>query len=230
MDESKLIFFTGAPGSKWSATAHILSHNKKMPINTSDYADDRVYTHPTPNWQVSHLGAYWGPGFRWGEQFHKINEMSKEDILAEIEKPYADNNWGEYRIIKCHQFALNLDWIKENFPTSKIMIVLRANSTCIDGWIDAGGLNIKYPDYVPYYKNNDELRKLATEELQKAKTFINENNLDLHVVTSKYWKNRWGIQKDTDELKLYMDSIEQSPTGKWHYDVIVAEYNFEDIK
>ncbi len=98
MDESKLIFFTGAPGSKWSATAHILSHNKKMPINTSDYSDSRVYTHPVPG--VSHLGAYWGPGFEFGNKFDKIDKLSKDEIINEIEKPYKDNSYSKFRIIK----------------------------------------------------------------------------------------------------------------------------------
>ena len=227
MDESKLIFFTGAPGSKWSATAHVLSHNKIMPINTSDYAEDRIYTHPNP--QVSHQGAYWGPGFNWGENFHKINEMSKEDILAEIEKPYADKNWDEYRIIKCHQFALNLDWIKENFPSSKIMIVLRPNRVCSEGWLTAGGWDITYPNYRPYYKDDATFKKLALQELQAAKTFIDKHDLEMKVVTHHYWRERWGITRETEELELYMNSLEKSPNGKWHYDVTVAEYNFGDV-
>ena len=221
MDESKLIFFTGAPGSKWSAFAHILSHNNILPINTSDYANDRIYTHPVPN--VSHLGAYWGPGFRWGENFHRINELSKDEIIAEIDKPYSDKNWEQYRIIKCHQFSLNLDWIKENFPTSKIMIVLRPNSVCANAWISAGGWDITYPTYQSYYKNDDTLREKTLTELQAAKTFINKHNIDMSVVTQRYWYHRWGIEKNTTELELYMNSIERSPKGIWHYDTTVAE-------
>lgn len=225
MDESKLIFFTGAPGSKWSATAHTLSHNKIMPINTSDYSEDRIYTHPAP--PVSHLGAYWGPGFGWGNKFHEINKLSKDEILEEIEKPYADKNWDEYRIIKCHQFSLNLDWIKENFPTSKIMIVLRPNRVCSEGWLKAGGWDITYPTYRPYYKDDATFKKLALEELQAAKTFIDKHDLEMQVVTHHYWRKRWGINRDTEELELYMNSLEKTHDGRWHYDVTIAEYNFE---
>lgn len=67
IDESKLIFFTGAPGSKWSAVAHLLALSGRYNINISDYNDDRVYTHPGP--KISHLGSYWGPGFGVGEKF-----------------------------------------------------------------------------------------------------------------------------------------------------------------
>ena len=71
MDESKLIFYTGAPGSKWSATAHLITMNKKYPINTSDYSAERTYTHVQRD--VSHLGAYWGPGNDIGENFHQLS-------------------------------------------------------------------------------------------------------------------------------------------------------------
>jgi len=223
MDESKLIFFTGAPGSKWSATAHILSHNKILPINTSDYADDRVYAHPRPSWNVKHLGAYWGPGFGWGDKFDKIDQLSKDEIIAEIDKPYADKRWDKYRIIKCHQFANNLDFIRETFPESKIMIVLRPNAVCANAWIDAGGWNITYPVYKPYYKDNDTLRVKVSEELQNAKGFITQHNLEMQVITDSYWLNRWGIEKNTPELELYMNSITRSPKDIWHYDTTVAE-------
>ena len=223
MDESKLIFFTGAPGSKWSAFAHILTHNKIMPINTSDYAKDRVYTHPSPSWPVSHLGAYWGPGFNWGDKFDKIDQLSKDEIIAEIDKPYADKSWDKYRIIKCHQFANNLDFIRATFPESKIIVVLRPNAVCANAWIDAGGWDIAYPVYKSYYKDNDTLRAKVLEELQNAKGFINRHNLEMKVVTDTYWLNRWGIEKNTPELELYMNSIICSPKGIWHYDTTVAE-------
>ena len=36
MEDNKLIFWTGAPGSKWSATAWCLSKTKKLDIDISD--------------------------------------------------------------------------------------------------------------------------------------------------------------------------------------------------
>lgn len=233
VDESKLIFFTGAPGSKWSATAHVLTHNTIMPINTSDYREDRYYQHPNP--PVAHQGAYWGPGFEFGNQFHEINKLSKEEILAEIDAAYADKSWDKYRIIKCHQFSLNLDWIKENFPTSKIMIVLRPEHQCVHGWLTAGAgdgfKGITYPDYNPYYQNAEKFTKEVHRESQASKRFITENNLPVDLVRSKYWKDRWGIEKSTPELELYIESLECSKKHNekyWNYDVLVAEYNFEE--
>ena len=234
IDESKIIFFTGAPGSKWSATAHTLTHNTIIPINTSDYdRETRYYEHPNP--PVAHQGAYWGPGFPWGERFHEINKLTKDEIYAELDKPYADKSWDKYRIIKCHQFSLNLDWIKENFPTSKIMIVLRPDNVCVQGWLTAGGgdgfTGITYPDYKPYYQNPDKFQHEVYRENQCSKTFIDKHNLDLRVATKYYWKNRWGIDMNTPELELYIESLECRQRGdkkSWNYDVLVAEYNFGD--
>ena len=47
VDESKLIFFTGAPGSKWSAVSNVLSMTDRIVINTTDRDESREYTHPT---------------------------------------------------------------------------------------------------------------------------------------------------------------------------------------
>ena len=43
MDETKLVFFTGAPGSKWSAVAHVIAQSRKYKFDTGDYAPDRQY-------------------------------------------------------------------------------------------------------------------------------------------------------------------------------------------
>jgi hypothetical protein len=103
------------------------------------------------------------------------------------------------------------------------MIVLRPNAVCANAWIDAGGWDITYPVYQPYYIDDDTLRAKVLEELQNAKGFITRHNLEMKVVTDSYWLNRWGIEKNTPELELYMNSIVRSPKGIWHYDTTVAE-------
>ena len=237
VDESKLIFFTGAPGSKWSATAHLLALSGLYNINTSDYNDDRIYTHPGP--QISHLGAYWGPGFGVGENFDQISQLTKKEIYQEIEKPYADKNWKQHRIIKCHQFALNLDWIKENFPSSKIIIVLRPDSTCKEQWLFAGGFEgIKYPNYKGYYVNEQILEEKIAVENAMSRKFIAENNLELHTITraflSKYWHLE-SVPEDNlnitpkEELERYIISIlrAKGPVAPiWQLDTTIAMYNF----
>ena len=233
-DESKLIFFTGAPGSKWSAVSNVLSKNEIMPINVSDHRDDRVYTHTrTP---IQHLGAYWGPGNECGEKFDQLDTLSKEEIISEIDKAYADKSWDKYRIIKSHHFSLQLDYIKETFPLAKIFLVLRTEIKCFKGWKGAGGFeSIDYPDYHTYYRDYDRLREKIQDEVRSANNFVGENNLRLHVCDRYYWKERWGVEskQEFDFLELYISSLERSQpkernnfTGRYVFDINVSEYNF----
>lgn len=228
IDESKIIFFTGAPGSKWSAVAHLIAQNKKYPINISDYSNDRIYYHQ--NVKVAHLGAYWGPGNNLGENFHKINTLSKEEILYEIDAPYTDKSWEKYRIVKCHQFSLNLNFIKEAFPLSKIVMVIRPDIHCYHGWVGAGGFDkITYPNYSKYYQNKELLKVKIEEENIYTKEFIHDNDLDLHVIRDSYWKKHWNLNRDNEEIDRYMRSIEmrQTETTKiWNFDTLIAHYNF----
>ena len=46
IDESKLIFFTGAPGSKWSAVSNMLSMTPMMKVNITDRSEARTHMHP----------------------------------------------------------------------------------------------------------------------------------------------------------------------------------------
>lgn len=238
-DESKIIFFTGAPGSKWSAVSHILGFNNLCPINKSDYREDRFYEHPYPNPPMAHQGAYWGPGFGLGENFHNISQLTKEEILSQIDEAYTDKSWEKYRIVKCHQFANNLEWIKENFPKSKILIVYRTEKYSVTDW-QRSGWNITYPNYVPYYKNDDILAREVIRECQAAKKFIHKYDLKVDVALPRYWRERWNVEKSTEELKFYIETlvgpdllvdpitnkVYPEPKKWWQCDILIAEYNF----
>ncbi len=227
VDESKIIFFTGAPGSKWSAMAHLIGMNERFPINKSDYSPERTYVHPMVN--IAHQGAYWGPGNDIGANFHEINKLSKDEIYDEIEKPYVDKSWDKFRIIKCHQFANNLDWIHENFPSSPIIMVLRSDYHCLVGWRDGadGWDSIKYPDYKTYYKNNDILKQEIERENLATKKFIDKHDIEIHKVREKHWREFWGLYPNTDEKKRYMDSIShrkltsKEPYLVWTVDIAI---------
>jgi len=233
-DESKLIFFTGAPGSKWSAVSNIISKNKIMPINTSDHRDDRVYTHTrTP---IQHLGAYWGPGNEYGKQFDQLNTLSKEEIISDIDAAYTDKSWDKHRIVKSHHFSLQLDYIKDTFPLAKIFLVLRTEVKCFRGWKGAGGFeSIKYPDYHTYYRDYDRLKLKINEEVRSANNFVGDNNLRINVCDKYYWKDRWDLapNEEHDFLDLYISSLERNQpkernnfTGRYVFDINISEYNF----
>lgn len=224
-DESKLIFYTGAPGSKWSVASHIIAHNTKYPINKSDYREDRIFQHSTVN--ICHYGAYFGPGNEFGKQFDNISLMSKNDIINQIDLAYSDKSWDKYRIVKCHHFSLNLEFIKETFPSSKIIIVLRPDTLCYQSWVSAGGFEkISYPNYLSYYKNLKILEEKIIEENESSRNFIDKYNLNLHVVRKKYWNEYWNLKLDTEELQRYSDSLEKGIGERFRYDTLTAHYNF----
>ena len=237
IDESKLIFFTGAPGSKWSAVSYILAHTPIMKFNTSDRNDTRSYAHPPRFNGVRHVGSYFGPGFEFGENFKDINQMSKTDVLTEIAKPFAEEQPLSYRIIRSHQFVYNLDWIAENFPTSKIMVVMRSEQGCNNGWFGAGGFNITYPTYAPYYKDKETMQGYIVEECQLAHKWVYENDVPLKVAHKMHWQTDWHITGYAPESSLdrYVRSVDgympnaEDPAASVKYDVNIAYHNFKGI-
>lgn len=232
IDESKLIFFTGAPGSKWSAVSNVLSMTKRININTTDRREDREYTHPTKFNKAQHLGSYFGTGMEFGEGWHEINKFTKQEILNEIDKAWEEKNPTEYRIVKSHMISNNLDFIAETFPESKIMVVFRPIESCYKGWFGAGGFDITYPKYHGYYKDEETARELIKEETKDARQWIFNNNLTVHTATSKHWKDYWDI---TDSENRFIKSIEgyffekKDPSRDVSLDTHIAYYNFDKI-
>lgn len=225
MNEEKIIFYTGAPGSKWSAVAHLITRSARYDFNTSDYSSDRTFQHI--NHSTAHHGCYWGPGNEFGQNFHKLNTLSKQEILEEIDRPYADKNWNQWRLVKCHHFSLHLDFIKETFPLSKILIVLRPDYQCETGWLSAGGFeSITYPNYSYYYQNEGILREKIFLENQSSKKFIIKHKLPISGVNEDYLINRWGVYRNTSEIDSYMSSLEYNLHKIYTLDVTISEFNF----
>ena len=228
IDESKIIFFTGAPGSKWSAVSVLLAKNNIIKINTSDRSEQRIYNHGEQFNNVSHLGAYWGPGMEFGEKFDNLYDSDKQYVLDEISKPFT--NTEDYLIIKCHQFVNSLDWIVDNFPKSKIVCVMRPPNSCWDGWYGVGGIDIPYPDYKGYYKTNENANKLINQECNLVREWIYNKNLNVHTATQRHWSDIWQLDFNDKENIDYSNSLigKQNKT-KLKYDVQISYYNFQDI-
>jgi hypothetical protein len=230
LDESKIIFFTGAPGSKWSATANLFAKSTRYSVNTSDHNCTRTYV--APGGSANHKGAYFGPGFEFGNNFHLLDSLGKEQIMQEIDRPYSDKNSHQFRIIKCHQFSLHLDFIKQVFPHSKIIMVTRPDSACLEHWQSAGGFDITYPDYQSYYRDTDTMALKIRQENQYIKKFIAEQNLQLNHITELYLSQMWKVGLDTSESQKYFDSIvKRTVNGKQIrlLDTSVACHNFLEI-
>ena len=175
------IFFTGAPGSRWSGIAQII---ESIPgFNTSDRNSNREYTHNTYS---GHLGAYFG------------RSMECECITN---GDYIDRQWskpGGTKLIKSHEWAFYLPQIKKKkaWKDSWVMMVYRPDMSCYSWWHEAGGFNIKYPDYSSYKNSNNMLTEIIrqnTSILEYGKinnckweyftsNWINENfNADVNV-------------------------------------------------
>jgi hypothetical protein len=132
----KRIFFTGVPGSRWSGIAQTIETLNGF--NTSDRTTSREYSH---NGFSGHKGAYFG------------QLMEFEPIL---DADYIDQAWSDSngtKVIKSHDWAYVLDEIKIQFPNDWIMLVYRPDMTSYSWWHEAGGFNIKYPNYT-WYKNS----------------------------------------------------------------------------
>lgn len=233
MQEDKIIFFTGAPGSKWSAISEVLTHTSLIKIDTSDRTPERVYSHGEKFNNVQHLGTYFGPGMEFGEQWHEIHKLSRQEILDEIDSAFAEDT-NDYRIIKCHQFVNNLDFLTEMFPTSKVIIVHRPIPSCYKGWFGSGGFNITYPVYEPYYKDVDTAEYYIRLESEQAQDWIAKKQLKSYNVTEEHWKKYWNI--DTGEPQSYLDNYIKSIEGylyhfdnKPTYDTFISYYGFENV-
>ena len=128
------ILVTGAPGSKWSGIVGDIYRSKD--IDQTDYSKKRKFK----NRKVNHHGVYFDPGF----EFDNKKEM--------WDLPFSGKG---KRIIKSHTFAYQLNELKKyKLP---IVMVYRNCYECYKWWHEAGGFDIEYPNYKPYYKKSNNM-------------------------------------------------------------------------
>lgn len=168
------IFFTGVPGSRWSGIAQTLE--KMHGMNVSDRISTREYEHHS---YTGHRGAYFGPG------------MEFEPILDPL---YIDQAWTKpdgCKLIKSHEWSYYLGEIYEKFPDDLIMMVYRPDMVSYAWWHEAGGFQIKYPNYSSYNNSGNMLN-----EIMKQNSCILEfgmvNNCKWEYFTSEWIYNNFG--------------------------------------
>jgi hypothetical protein len=188
----KRIFFTGVPGSKWSGIAQIL---ETMPgMNISDRSPEREYNHHN---YTGHRGAYFGP------------QMEFESIL---DVDYIDKVWtepGKCRLIKSHEWSYYLGEIIKKFPDDWIMMVYRPDMSSYAWWHEAGGFQIKYPNYTSY-KNSG----IIFNEIMKQNSAILEFGMK-NKCKWEYFTSEWVYEKFHQNIE-----IKNTPT-----DVLVTIIN-----
>lgn len=142
----KRIFFTGVPGSRWSGIAQQLE--TLQGFNTSDRTADRDYTHHK---FTGHKGVYFGTGM---------------EFESYLNPSYIDAAWPDTngcQVVKSHEYAYKLQTISEVFPTDWIMLVYRPDLTAYAWWHEAGGFQIKYPDYTAYKDSTNMLAEITKQ-------------------------------------------------------------------
>lgn len=197
------VFFTGVPGSKWSAISHELE--KLEGVNTSDHAPHREYE-PTgmPDWapgkytdRPMHRGAYFGPGMEFD---------------AKLDADYLNQAWtetGGCKIIKSHDWAYDLQAVKDAFPNDWIMLVYRPDMASYAWWFQHGGFKITYAKYDAYENHTKMLGEIATQNDRMLK-FAHKHNL-----TWNYYNQKWILDNFGQEVKI------TRPWNQWD-DVLVT--------
>lgn len=139
----RYIFITGAPGSKWSVIARAISEADE--IDNSDSSVERAYG---AHAKLHHFGNYFGPGMEFGADFDSLDKLGKEDIVRELEAPFAAPH-GRL-LLKSHMFARHLPLLRRLFPQANFVLVYRSDAACVKWWVAAGGFSIAFPDYSWY--------------------------------------------------------------------------------
>ena len=157
------ILVTGAPGSKWSGIVGDIYRSKD--IDQTDYSKKRKFK----NRKVNHHGVYFDPGF----EFDNKKEM--------WDLPFSGKG---KRIIKSHTFAYQLNKLKKyKLP---IVMVYRNCYECYKWWHEAGGFDIEYPNYKPYYKNSDNMWCEITSQNTKIMQFVKDNEQSISRIQDTY--------------------------------------------
>ena len=164
----KYIFVAGAPGSKWSSVVKNIYYSPS--IDRSDYRDEWTYYHDASGTrELMHLGAYFDPDMvsALPEDLTTLSRSELEKIFAE---PFKFKESHGTRIIKSHVFSTHLDYLREQFPESPIVLVHRPDDACLGWWVKCGHFDITYPAYDTYYKN---LKTMATIIKQQNVGIVN---------------------------------------------------------
>lgn len=195
------LFFTGAPGSRWSAVAIMLS--RLSFVNSSDQNSERQFFRSKFS---GHRGSYFGPGMELGKEFHRFPELKRADVCAEIDRAFENKNTTDLRIVKSHVFAYNLPSVRETFPESRVMVVWRDNQACSDWWHEIGGFSISYPRY-DWYVDSPTMNRRIAEENEGIQRFVEKEGLKLELFDENWIERNFGekIEFGSDNVDRFKD-------------------------
>jgi hypothetical protein len=182
------VFFTGAPGSRWSGVSQVFRDTLDN-VDNSDLVPEKSYKH---HLYSGHIGNYYGPGMlnaQWLDQSFGTQPQWETEIAAS----YTGTN--PVKLILSHHFAYWLNQLTSTFPTSKVVLCYRTDQECYDWWHTAGGWNIAYPNY-SWYENNDKMLVEIQKQNKQTLEFISHHNLTLEQPTIDFFRQHFDINKD----------------------------------
>lgn len=214
----KLVLCTGAPGSAWSMISNRLKRTFAGFDNT-DETSDRKYKIPdhhkkeydvkADDWQgTTHVGAYFGPYHEFGHNFDDIaKNYTPESFKEECLKPFMHIK-KNFKLVRSHWFAYNLNWIWDNCKGHKLFLIWREPEAARDWWYSMGGWNIHYPVYT-WYENPERMWEKIQEESKLLLDFAAEKNLSWFDHSDTWITDRWpnAIEKDYKASPKFKDTI-----------------------
>lgn len=183
------IFFTGAPGSRWSGVSQVFRDSLDT-VDNSDLTPDKSYQH---HLYRGHVGNYYGPGMLYADWLG-TQLGTREQWEAEIARSYSDLS-RPVKLVLSHNFAYYLDELVEMFPESKLVLCHRADDQCFEWWHAAGGWDIDYPNY-RWYKNDVTMREEIRKQNHAILNFVREKNLTLEQPNCDFFRQYFGVDRD----------------------------------
>ena len=222
MKNKQYIFLTGVPGSRWGRIENML-------YKTCDIVDTSCklpYHQDLPSHGTQHIYTFWGPYHQHGEGFDRLDLLGPERVMAEIDAAYDDNDDRPVRIIRCHWFSYQLDWIAENMPWVDILMVLREPEMSYRWWHESGGWDISYPNYT-WYGSDTVVRRQIDVETKLMVEFIREQGLRIDFNLSQ--PEKW-LETHMPEVMYEINSnIDINPLDNTLWPVLYKGSNNESI-
>ena len=190
---SNYIFFTGAPGSRWSGVSQVFRDHWPN-IDNTDLTPEKTYKH---HLYSGHIGNYYGPGMLHGDW---LNNKFGDRKLWENEIAASYNGNEPVKLIMSHHFAYWLDDFTTVFPDSPMVLCYRTDQECFDWWHEAGGWNISYPNYT-WYKDNTKMMQEIKKQNAAILAFVDKHNLTLEQPDVNFFRNNFGKDIDFNFVK-----------------------------
>ena len=202
----KYVFITGAPGSRWGRLEYMLRDQTSI-VDDSAWMP---FLQDQPKNLTAHVHKFFGPYQQHGERFDVLHILGRNGIYDELDRAFDSNNTSRIRFVRCHWFAYQLDWIKENLPEVDILMMFRESNMCYEWWHRSGGWDIQYPSY-KWYGDSEMMRRQIIIENECMIKFMREQRLKMNYCMSQ--ANLW-IQTNWPEWIPYLEP-DKDWYGEW---------------